>query len=120
MVNRRRPTSAGVTPLSTHTCGLYRASSLPGITGNDFAGVGRRHRAMEARGTSAMEAQGTSPNIEAIRALHLADRSLGADKLIAKLKQQRPDLNVSASEVRATLRSLRRFYPARSRISMQV
>ena len=70
---------------------------------------------MEARGTSAMEAQGTSPNFEAIRALHLADRSLGADKLIAKLKQQRPDLNVSASEVRATLRSLRRFYPARSR-----
>ena len=108
MVNRRRPTSAGVTPLSTHTCGLYRASSLPGITGNDFAGVGRRHRAMEARGTSAMEAQGTSPNFEAIRALHLADRSLGADKLIAKLKQQRPDLNVSASEVRATLRSLRK------------
>ena len=74
MVNRRRPTSAGVTPLSTHTCGLYRASSLPGITGNDFAGVGRRHRAMEARGTSAMEAQGTSPNFEAIRALCTAPR----------------------------------------------
>ena len=55
-----------------------------------------------------MEAQAATSNFEAIRALHLADKSLGADKLIAKLKQQRPDLKVSASEVRATLRSLRR------------
>jgi hypothetical protein len=55
-----------------------------------------------------MEAQATTSNFEAIRALHLADKSLGADKLIAKLKQQRPDLKVCASEVRTTLRSLRK------------
>ena len=64
-------------------------------------------RALDCRSCT-MEAQATTSNFEAIRALHLADKSLGADKLIAKLKQQRPDLKVSASEVRATLRSLRR------------
>ena len=60
------------------------------------------------RRTCTMEAQATTSNFEAIRALHLADKSLGADKLIAKLKQQRPDLKVCASEVRTTLRSLRK------------
>ena len=45
---------------------------------------------------------------EAVRGLHLAEPALGANKLHAKLKQQRPDLAVSASEVRAALRSLKK------------
>lgn len=49
-----------------------------------------------------------SAGFEAVRGLHLAEPTLGANKLHAKLKQQRPDLTVSASEVRAALRSLKK------------
>ena len=45
---------------------------------------------------------------EAVRGLHLAEPALGANKLHAKLKAARPDLTVSASEVRAALRSLKK------------
>ena len=47
-----------------------------------------------------------SEAFKAVRGLHLAEPTLSANKLHAKLKQQRPDLAVSASEVRAALRSL--------------
>ena len=40
-----------------------------------------------------------SEAFEAVRGLHLAESGLSANKLHAKLKQQRPDLAVSASEV---------------------
>ena len=83
---------------------LYQYSVTLPITARHTELFGR---ALDRR-TCTMEAQASTSNFEAIRALHLADKSLGADKLIAKLKQQRPDLKVSASEVRATLRSLRR------------
>ena len=44
---------------------------------------------------------------EAVRGLRLAEPTLGASKLHAKLKLQRPELHAIASEVRIAVRSLK-------------
>ena len=54
------------------------------------------------------ELSSPSPVHEAVRGLHFAEPTLGANKLHAKLKLLRPELQASASEVRMALRTLKK------------
>ena len=44
--------------------------------------------------------------LEAVRGLHVADPDLGVKPLLAKLREQQPDLGADTKEVREALRAL--------------
>ena len=44
--------------------------------------------------------------LEAVRGLHVADPDLGVKPLLAKLREQQPDLGVGNKEVREALKAL--------------